>query len=318
MKIEITTNGEATEVELGHGTVTVGGTKKDGIQIEGLAPAQAELRVDGERLLVLSHRTFTVDGVLSPPGVPRLVLVGERIGLGEGISLRQLAEPAEAPKGTQAVLRQLLVDVADPEDARCATLTCLTGLDLGRRFPLAGQQAEIGRGDEVQVRIRDRAVSRKHARIRLSGGEHSVEDLRTPNGVFVNGKRLREKTVLHDGDVLELGHSLLRFRAPENPPPPEPAPEPAPKSAAAPAGESAPPADSQSDSQPEGSGANPQARAEGEPGSPSASPGTGTGTAPEKKGAKKKRRSPGEVALIGLGVALALIGVVVTFGMVSG
>ena len=226
MKLEITSHGETTEVELGTGTVTVGGTEKDGIQLAGLAERQVELRIDGERLMVVSRQTFTVDEVLSPAGVPRLVLAGERIGVSEAISLRQRVSKRSEEPGTAAVLKHLLAEVAAPDETRSASLTCLTGLDVGRRYPLAGAVAELGRGEDVQLRVRDRAVSRRHARIRRTAAGWTVEDLASPNGVYVNGKRIRRKAEIRDGDILELGHSLLRFRAPVEPPDPEPAPEP--------------------------------------------------------------------------------------------
>ncbi|MBX5480955.1 MAG: FHA domain-containing protein [Myxococcaceae bacterium] len=284
MKLEITVEGETTTADLGQGTFTVGGSAQDAIQIASLPEAFLELRIDGDRLMVKGSDTFTVDEVLSPPGVSRLVLAGERIGLADGISLRQVPEEPGAVKGTSAVLMHLMSDFEDPAEARCATLTCLTGLDVGRRYAMVGDVAELGRGDDVHMRIRDRAVSRRHARLRRVANGFTIEDLQSPNGVFVNGKKVHRQAPLEDGAVIELGHSLLRFRAPKEEPPPEPPP---------------PPEEA-------------LAEAEATPSPPSAEP-------PDSPPQKPKRaRSKLELALIGLGVALALVGVVVSFGIASG
>ena len=65
----------------------------------------------------------------------------------------------------------------------------------------------------MALRLRDRAVSRMHARVRREDSGFVLEDLGTPNGVFLNGVRLESPAPLADGDVLELGRSLLRFQA---------------------------------------------------------------------------------------------------------
>jgi pSer/pThr/pTyr-binding forkhead associated (FHA) protein len=107
---------------------------------------------------------------------------------------------------------------------RAATLTCLTGADVGRTFALAGASVEIGRGLEASVRLRDLAVSRRHARIHHQEDSYFLEDLGSPNGVSLNGQRVKEPTALTEGDVIGLGRTLLRFQAPVAEPSLEPAP----------------------------------------------------------------------------------------------
>ena len=51
------------------------------------------------------------------------------------------------------------------------------------------------------------------------GLSYFVEDLATTNGIYVNGLRVKDTQRLDTGDILELGHTVLRFdegeRAPE-------------------------------------------------------------------------------------------------------
>ncbi|MET0403872.1 MAG: FHA domain-containing protein, partial [Cystobacter sp.] len=125
--------------------------------------------------------------------------------------------------------------------SRAASLQCLAGADVGRRFALAEARTELGRGLQVDVRLRDLAVSRHHARIQQHEGTFLLEDQDSPNGVYLNGQRVEAPRPLQDGDVIELGRTLLRFQAPaaepptEVPPterPPEEAPPDAPAAAA--------------------------------------------------------------------------------------
>jgi hypothetical protein len=281
MKLDIEIQGQATEVELGDGTHTLGGDPADGVHVPGLAAALFELRILGDRLLVRSAQAYPVEGVLSPSNVARLVLPDERVGLGEGITLRLRADEARAERpGTAGVLRELLGGLDEPGVAQCAFLICLTGLDVGRRYPLAGPQLVMGRGETVDLRIRDRAVSRQHARLQRQDPGYTIEDLGAPNGLFVNGRRACGPTFLADGAVVEMGHSLLRFRDLARPLPAAITSPPVEVSEAAEAPVPAPAV---------------------QPSPPS----------------RPRRRVRMEHALLGLGVCLALLGVLVTWNFVA-
>lgn len=214
MRFEFEHLGTPTPFELTEGHHLLGGGPQDHVHLDGLPPGLLTLRIDSGRLMVEAVRSFTVNAVRVLPGVSRLVVPGEVLGLPDGMCLRVLAEPSapERGVGTVAVLKGLLTD-ADAPPSRAATLTCLTGLDVGRCHALAEACTDIGRGDGTALRLRDRAVSRMHARVRREDSSFVLEDLGTPNGVFLNGVRLESPAPLADGDVLELGRSLLRFQA---------------------------------------------------------------------------------------------------------
>jgi hypothetical protein len=254
MKIEISQDGSKTLVDLPPGTATVGGARADGIHLPGLPPRVVTLIVEPGRLVVEGRRPFVVDRLPVPAARRRLLLPGETVHLAPGLWLRQSTPDAGAPRpghgaATMAVARELL---AEPRDApgKAGALICLTGLDLGRVFPLADGAACVGRGDQADVLIRDRHASRRHARLSRRGDGMFVEDLGSPNGVLVNGRRIQRAHPLIDGDVLELGTTLLFFRSPapepapaspSSPPPPPAAQEPEPAPAAGPGPEAAPP-----------------------------------------------------------------------------
>jgi len=65
------------------------------------------------------------------------------------------------------------------------------------------------------------AVSRRHARLRISSGQAVLEDLGSRNGTFVMGERLAGPAHLGDGDEFRLGSALFTFRVFRTPPFPE-------------------------------------------------------------------------------------------------
>jgi hypothetical protein len=215
MHFEFEHLGSVSHFELAEGEHLLGGGEEDAVRLEGLPARLLTLRVEGERLLVEASRPFSVEGVAVPPGVARLLLPGEALCLPGQMRLCALpAAGSTRSLGTQALLRGLLREPDAAPPGRAATLTCLTGLDLGRSFALAQDAQDIGRGAQAQLRLRDRTMSRAHARVRRQGEGFGVEDLGSPNGLYVNGHRLRGEALLADGDVLELGQTLLRYQAP--------------------------------------------------------------------------------------------------------
>ncbi len=88
------------------------------------------------------------------------------------------------------------------------------------RHPLGGvDEVELGRGEgstregrSLRIGLPDRWMSAAHARLRREGEGWLAEDLGSTNGTFVNGEAMREREIA-DGDVLEMGHTQLIFRA---------------------------------------------------------------------------------------------------------
>lgn len=91
---------------------------------------------------------------------------------------------------------------------------------LSARYDLHGvTSVVIGRGSErraerngaeLLLRVPDRWMSSRHARLEPSFGRWVLFDSDSKNGTFVNGQPTK-RAVLADGDILELGHTLLVF-----------------------------------------------------------------------------------------------------------
>lgn len=79
----------------------------------------------------------------------------------------------------------------------------------GAQFELAQGENLVGRASPpAQIHLDGTKVSKKHCLFRLEGDSLRVDDLRSSNGVFVNGKRV-ENAVLRDRDRLVVGDFVL-------------------------------------------------------------------------------------------------------------
>ncbi len=67
----------------------------------------------------------------------------------------------------------------------------------------------VGRSEENSVRLTERNVSRKHARIALADGTWLLHDLSSYNGCYVNGARVADSQNLAHGDLIQLGDYRL-------------------------------------------------------------------------------------------------------------
>jgi ABC transport system ATP-binding/permease protein len=83
----------------------------------------------------------------------------------------------------------------------------------GAEFSLSKPAVSIGRLEELDLCVSHRSISREHARITQKAGTFEIEDLRSANGVRVNGSSTKRGPI-RSGDVLELGQVRFRFVGP--------------------------------------------------------------------------------------------------------
>jgi pSer/pThr/pTyr-binding forkhead associated (FHA) protein len=79
--------------------------------------------------------------------------------------------------------------------------------------PLVRDEITIGRKEGNTIRLTERNVSRKHARISRANGAVAIEDLGSYNGVRVNGTRISQRTVLAVSDRVQIGDYLIELKA---------------------------------------------------------------------------------------------------------
>ncbi|HEY1636477.1 MAG TPA: FHA domain-containing protein [Acidimicrobiales bacterium] len=103
------------------------------------------------------------------------------------------AMPVDGRSGNGRVMR---LRVLEPVERR------------GRTFDL-GDEVTLGRASGCGVPLDDAFTSQLHARLFRRNGETWIEDLGSTNGTFVNAKKLGSPVLLHLGDRLQVGRTVL-------------------------------------------------------------------------------------------------------------
>jgi len=101
--------------------------------------------------------------------------------------------------------------------AACAEDACLVirsgGGRAGETYVLRDERVTIGRHPDAKIFLDDVTVSRNHAAVVREGDTWTIVDEGSLNGTFVNRRR-GERTVLSDGDEIQIGKYKFTFLAP--------------------------------------------------------------------------------------------------------
>jgi DNA-binding winged helix-turn-helix (wHTH) protein len=100
-------------------------------------------------------------------------------------------------------------DIAGTDPRRAALCWLFCG---NREFPLSDGEHILGREPEADICLDSPQVSRRHARVIVSGPHATLEDLGSKNGSFVRGVRISAPTPLRSGDEASIGPFRLLFR----------------------------------------------------------------------------------------------------------
>jgi hypothetical protein len=161
--------------------------------------------------------------LLSTPRV--LVEEDDDLALGEfGIATRMIQPrrakeadevAAEAAPGATRIYQAApaATEAVSPEDADRLGLAHDVRASLrvaGRRHELANERVVLGRSRECDITVDDPNVSRRHAEIRRENGAYWIVDLKSTNGIEVNGERVQRARLTH-ADTILMGKTELTF-----------------------------------------------------------------------------------------------------------
>jgi hypothetical protein len=76
--------------------------------------------------------------------------------------------------------------------------------EANEKHPILGDNVMVGRDRTCSIVLAHPAVSRRHARITLSGPSPMLEDLQSANGTYVNNARI-DRATLKPGDIVRFG-----------------------------------------------------------------------------------------------------------------
>jgi DNA-binding SARP family transcriptional activator len=143
-------------------------------------------------------KTALAEGLGIDPG-PTVSTLHERI-------LRQ--EPLVAKQGAALTTRKRGVFAPEPTTSSIVLPQSAAGRlrdQNGRHHPLTGAITRIGRFTDNDIVLDDTDVSRHHAVITDTGTGYVMTDLRSTNGVEVQGHRIRGSATLAEGDRIRIG-----------------------------------------------------------------------------------------------------------------
>lgn len=90
-----------------------------------------------------------------------------------------------------------------------ASLLLIEG-DLDESEFILGENTSIGRSPSNDICLKESKVSRQHAAINVRNGHYVMIDLKSSNGILVNGRKV-EEAYLQDGDIITVGSFKFQF-----------------------------------------------------------------------------------------------------------
>lgn len=99
------------------------------------------------------------------------------------------------------------------------SILVVSGPSEGLYYPLGKRTTVIGRDESATLQVVDERVSRKHVQIRFeeTTGKYHVLDMKSSNGMYVNGRKVVTDLELVDNDEIQIGNSKLVFSDAEFP-----------------------------------------------------------------------------------------------------
>lgn len=93
------------------------------------------------------------------------------------------------------------------------SIVIVSGPNEGDYYALGRRPMVVGRDQGCPIQVVDELVSRRHVQIRLDEKTNTYRalDMKSVNGVLINGRQISGETALADGDVIEVGKSKLLF-----------------------------------------------------------------------------------------------------------
>jgi len=206
------TEGEPQQWLIAEGSLTLGRAKECDISIADtrLSRRHTELSCEGRRVIITDlgsiNGTFVNGARIQQP---QELHHGDRVRVGPlEFCYEEVAPPEpEIPERPTIVME---------EPSSLPRLELSSGSQRGLVFDLTRERMVVGRaggGQQWDIVLLDRAVSRPHAEIVKQGEGFVLKDLRSANATLVNGVALTGPHELIDGDAITFGEAVLIFRA---------------------------------------------------------------------------------------------------------
>jgi len=200
-------------LDLGEETISIGRSKDNDIAIldKRISRYHAEITYDGKDHII--NDLDSINGVLIND-----VRINNSGQLSNGTKIKigpiQLTYRTVKHE-TKGLLQQIrTTTIVVPEKQYLPHLEVISGAQIGVIFELELDEITIGRSNvnnPSDFMLKDRAVSRPHAKITKESDKYLITDLGSANGTIINGKQISEPILLSDKDAIEIGETEMIF-----------------------------------------------------------------------------------------------------------
>lgn len=205
------------------------GIGRDGTSLVQLPEASVSLRharlspSAGGYVLIDENSTngTFLNAVRVLPGTAKPVADGDRIQVGRALLRVRFRAPSSSPQvglSTQDIALALVQGaLINSGSAIIPRLSVVGGPDRGRELILREERGYVlGRDDDVDLKLRDEDVSRRHTTVVRRGSRLWVIDLGSKNGTRLDSRPLRANVAeaWPDTALLELGKTQLTIEDP--------------------------------------------------------------------------------------------------------
>ena len=80
------------------------------------------------------------------------------------------------------------------------------------KYALCNEMNIVGRAMVCDIRFQDPSVSLKHAKIVCENDRYYIQDLKSTNKTYLNGKEVKRKMRLKDGMQVQFGDIVCEFK----------------------------------------------------------------------------------------------------------
>ena len=89
-------------------------------------------------------------------------------------------------------------------------IVCMTGPKRGEVYYIKGKRVLLGRSKEADITIQDAQSSREHAELSKVGTQYIITDLKSNNGVIINGRKIKQSP-LKTRDRIIVGKTVYKY-----------------------------------------------------------------------------------------------------------
>lgn len=183
---------------------TIGSGPDDTVKISdpNLGASQAVIRIESDHLVL--EKSEQTNHVIQHEGQP--VAARAKVRAGESFSIGSYLFKVVDSQQLRASESEASHQPTSQRGFRIKSLSAA----LQFRETVVTDELLIGRAEECGLALNTSHLSRRHAKLFVEGDELYIEDLKSSNGTYVNGKKIAKVTRLVEDD--ELRFDTLKFK----------------------------------------------------------------------------------------------------------